>query len=307
MYKILIAGIGGVGGYFGGLLSKEYESHNDIEISFFARGAHLQEIKDKGLKVVKGGNEFRTRPKLSSNKPNDIGIVNCLIVCTKVYDLEEIIEQLTPCIDNQTIILPLLNGVDSSDRIKSVLPNAQVLNGCAYIISKIKAPGVVENFGNIQTLYFGIDQKKPTELVELEKLLITAGIEAIHTDQISKVKWEKYIFISATATATSYFKSSIGEILSDNNKCSLLKELINEVTQIAKAKGVAISVGIQKEVLRKLESLPFETTSSMQRDFMNGNRTEVSSLTEFVVKTGLELNVRTEVYTKMLEKLLTQK
>lgn len=302
--KILIAGIGGVGGYFGGLLSKAYENDSRINIYFFARSTHLKKIQENGLKIIKGGTEFTTRPTLATDDPKKIGVVDVLIVCTKTYGLEEIMCQLLPCIDDNTLILPLLNGVDSRDRLIALLPNNEILNGCVYIISKIKEPGVIENFGNIQSLYFGIDHRNPDRFLQLETLLKKAEVEATHTDNISKVIWEKYIFISATATATSYFDKTLGEILIDTNKRGLLINLISEVTQIALAKKIDVSADIETKTLIKLESFPFETTSSMQRDFRQNKQTEVTSLTAYVVQKGIVLNVRTTTYKKMLRELI---
>ncbi|MDP2386671.1 MAG: 2-dehydropantoate 2-reductase N-terminal domain-containing protein [Bacteroidota bacterium] len=116
--QIIIAGIGGVGGYFGGLLAKHYHDSKNVEIFFLARGQHLEEIKKSGLKVIKGDVEFIAKPTLATNNPSEIGIADLVIITTKTFDLETIIQQLQPCISQDTIILPLLHGVDSKQRIE---------------------------------------------------------------------------------------------------------------------------------------------------------------------------------------------
>ncbi|MEX0291563.1 MAG: ketopantoate reductase family protein [Flavobacteriaceae bacterium] len=304
--KILIVGIGGVGGYFGGLLSKAYEQDDTIDIYFLARGAHLKSIQQHGLKVIRGTQEFTTRPQLTTDNPSQIGVVDFLMLCTKTYDLEAAIKSLSPCIDKTTVILPLLNGVDSTPRLKAIFPDNEVLSGCVYIISRIKAPGVVENFGNIQTLYFGTDQEHPDKYISFVELLKNANINTSYTEQIQKVIWEKFIFISATATATSYLDCTTGEILKDESKRTALIALIKEVAQVARSKKIDIADSIEEETLKKLERLPFETTSSMQRDFRQQRRTEVESLTGMVVKEGLLRKSPTPTYQKMLEELKTR-
>ena len=104
--KIIIVGIGGVGGYFGGLLAKHFYGRKDVEINFVARGGHLKEIQKNGLKVLKGDREFIAKPTLATDHPAEIGIANFIIITTKSYDLELIIKQLRPCINPDTIILP---------------------------------------------------------------------------------------------------------------------------------------------------------------------------------------------------------
>lgn len=74
--KIIVAGIGGVGGYFGGLLAKKYEKSDDFEICFLARGEHLAQIRKNGLKVIVGSTEFIALPAMATDKVNEIGIAD---------------------------------------------------------------------------------------------------------------------------------------------------------------------------------------------------------------------------------------
>ena len=295
--KIIIAGVGGVGGYFGGLLAKHFYDKEDVEINFVARGGHLKEIQKNGLKVIKGNTEFIAKPTLATDNPAEIGIANFIIITTKSYDLETIVQQLQPCINQDTIILPLLNGVDSKERINNILPDNTVLEGCAYIVSRLKQAGVIENSGNIQTLYFGLDKLIDKRLLLLESLFKEASIEAFLSDNISTIIWEKYIFISPTATATSYFDKCIGEVLTDKEKLKIVRALIEEVKQLAKAKDIFVSDDITEKTLNKLKALPFEATSSMHRDFKNNNPTnELLSLTGYIVYEGQKYNLDTPTY-----------
>jgi len=292
-----MAGIGGVGGYFGGLLARHFYDKENVEINFVARGGHLKEIQKNGLKVIKGNTEFIAKPTLATDNPAEIGIANFIIITTKSYDLEAIIQQLRPCIDQDTIILPLLNGVDSKERINNILPDNIVLEGCAYIVSRLKQCGVIENSGNIQTLYFGLDKLVDKRLLLLESLFKEANIEAFLSENISTIIWEKYIFISPTATATSYFDNCIGEVLADKEKLRTLGTLIEEVKQVAKAKDIIVSDDITEKTLNKLKALPFEATSSMHRDFKNNNlRNELLSLTGYVVCEGQKYNIEIPTY-----------
>lgn len=302
--KIIIAGIGGVGGYFGGLLAKHFYENENVEISFFARGRHLKEMQKNGLKVIKGAGEFIARPTIATDNAAEIGIADFIIIATKSYDLETVIQQLQPCINQDTIILPLLNGVDSKERIKGILPDNIVLDGCAYIVSRLQQAGVIENSGNIQTLYFGLDNLVNDRFLLLEKLFKEANIEAYLLKNISTIIWEKFIFISPTATATSYFDNCIGELIADKEKLATTAALIEEVKQIAKAKQVYISDDITETTLNKLKALPFETTSSMHSDFKNGKpANELKSLTEYVVNEGRDYNLETPVYIMIFAEL----
>lgn len=301
--KIVIAGIGGVGGYFGGLLAKQYENNKEIEIYFFARGENLKEIQKNGLKVIKGETQFNAKPKIATDNPAEIGIADFIIICTKSYDIETVVQQLKLTINRNTIILPLLNGVDSKEKIQKILPENIVLDGCVYIVSRLKQAGIIENIGNIQTLYFGIDNFTNQKLLYLKNIFSKANIEVTLSQNISSIIWEKFIFISATATATAYFDKSIGEVVSEKH-IETVTALINEVKQVANAKKIVISENITDKTIYKLKSLPFETTSSMHTDFRNKSAfNELESLTAYVIKQGQKYNIKTSTYIKIFNKL----
>ncbi|MEY4875858.1 MAG: hypothetical protein RL708_1007 [Bacteroidota bacterium] len=305
--KIIIAGIGGVGGYFGGLLAKTFSESNDVEIYFLARGEHLKQIQTNGLKVVKGDTQFIAKPKLATDNANEIGIADYIILCTKSYDLEKTIQQLKPCIADGTCILLLLNGVDSAEKIKNILPNTIIFNGSVYIVSLLKEAGVVENIGNIQKLFFGIDNTSSDKLILLENIFKQATIEATLTKNIAANVWEKFHLVAANSTATSYFKNTTGEILADKIKSEFLLSLLKEVNQIALTKGVLFDKEMIAVTMEKLRSFPFESTSSMQRDFQKPNsRTELETITGFVVHEGMQLNIPTPTFKIAYDELRTR-
>lgn len=303
--KIIVAGIGGVGGYFGGLLAKKYENSENVEICFLARGKHLNKIRENGLKVIHGQNEFIARPSMVTDNSNDIGIAGYILICTKSYDLDATIEQLKPCIDNNTILLPLLNGVESVERIKKILPGTTVLEGCVYIVSQLKEAGVVENTGIHQLLSFGPDESND-RLLFLEKVFLDAGIDAVLSDKISTIVWEKFIFIAAIATATSYFDCSIGKLMEENELTVI--QLLEEVKAIALAERISIDPEITAKTINKMKLLPYESTSSMHRDYQNQKlNTEVETLTGYVVREGRELDIETPFFLKAYNYLISKK
>ncbi|WP_199136504.1 ketopantoate reductase family protein [Pedobacter sp. ASV12] len=293
--KIVVAGIGGVGGYFGGLLAKKY-ANSAVQVSFIARGEHLEQIRERGLTVIKGEVSFIARPYLATDNANEIGLADYIIICTKNYDLDTIIAQLKPCIGPQTTILPLLNGIEGAEKIRSLLPQTTVPSGCVYIVSAIKEPGVVENIGHQQKLFFGIDQVTDERLNQLQHFLKAAGIEATLTSTISKIIWQKFIFLSSLATATSYFDQPVGELLQANRET--LAKLITEVTTLAKAKGIAVDPDIMDKSMAHYEALPDQATSSMHRDFMANKQTELESLTGYVVRQGKLLGLDLPTFEK---------
>lgn len=294
MTKILIVGIGGVGGYFGGLLAKKFHNSEEVEVSFLARGNHLEIIKTKGLKLISNQKINFCKPHISTSDPQEIGIVDYIIVCTKSNNLEETIHQIKPCIDDKTIILPLLNGVNNKKRIQKILPKNTIAEGCVYIVSRIIEDGVVENSGNIQKLFFGSNDTQIDTFKQLENVFLKAEIETFLTSDISQIIWEKYIFLAPIATATTYYDCTIGEILENEFMQNKLLHLINEVVALAKIKNIKLNKNILEETMRKMSSLPFETTTSMHNDFKNQKtNTEFESITGYIVNESIKNNLLT--------------
>lgn len=300
-FKIAVIGIGGVGGFVGGKLAARFAGSDDVEIAFVARGENEKTIRENGLKIISTKGEEIVYPKLSAIE--NISDADLIILATKEYDLENTVSSFKHFIGEKTSVLPLLNGVDITERIRKVLPERDIWEGCIYIVSRLSAPGVITETGNICLIYFG-DGNEPTDKQKrTEQIFREAGVEAEATFEIEAKIWEKFVFISSLAAATSYLNSTIGEILADENHKKLFDDLVAEIKQVARAKKINISEDAIRQKFDKLSSLPFEATSSMHTDFAKGNRAEIESLVGFVVREAEKLDVNVPVYEKVYNEL----
>ena len=304
MKRIGILGLGGVGGYFGGLLAKAYYKSDEVEVIFIARGATQKAIADSGLKIVTDESEMIVHPKLVSNNPEEIGELDYLICATKTYDIEESLLSLQSCIVAKTVILPLYNGVDAPERIQKIFPQNDILQGCVYIISMIILPGTIRKMGFYEKLFFGSKTVSASKLEELQGIFQQARIESYWVENIEETVWEKFIFISALATTTSYLNQNIGEIRDNPEAMSVYVGLVHEIDAVAKAKGLKLPDDIVNQTVLKLEKSPREATSSMHRDLLAGKNTEALSLTKFVLNEGIKYDVKTPLYEKISNVLL---
>lgn len=302
--RIGILGLGGVGGYFGGLLAKEYHKSDAVEIIFIARGETKKAIQESGLKIVTDDSEIIVFPDLVSNNPDEIGVLDYLICATKTYDIEESLLSLKNCIKPETVILPLYNGVDAQERIQKLYPKVEVLQGCVYIISMIFSPGTIRKIGFFEKLFFGSKTASFSKLEELNLILQKAKIESYLVEKIEETVWEKFIFISALASATSYLNQNIVQILSNSESKITYIELLHEIEDVARAKGLKLPHDIVGQTIVKLEKSPKEATSSMHRDLLAGKNTEALSLTQFVVNEGKKHGVKTPLYEKIASVLI---
>lgn len=302
--RIGILGLGGVGGYFGGLLAKAYYKSTEVEVIFIARGETQKAIKENGLKIITDDSETVVFPKIVSNNPEEIGVLDYLICATKTYDIAESLLSLKQCITPETVILPLYNGVDAPERIQKIYPKSTVLQGCVYIVSMIFSPGTIRKIGFFEKLFFGSTTASASKLEELNAIFHKAKIESHLVENIEETVWEKFIFISALASATSYLNQNIGEILNNPKSKQIYIELLKEIEAVAIAKGLQLPDDIVNQTILKLEKSPKEATSSMHRDLLAGKNIEAISLTQFVVNEGIKYKVKTPLYEKIANTLL---
>jgi len=286
-------------------LANEYAKSKTVEIIFIARGETQKSIIESGLTIITNEGEAIIFPDLVSDNPEAIGTLDYLICATKTYDIETSFESYRNCITDNTVILPLYNGVDASERISKLFPENIVLQGCVYIVSMIISPGIIKKIGPYEKLFFGSNSGDNSKTTTLQSIFEKAKIESYLVEDIEETVWEKFIFISALASATSYLNQNIGQILSNPESKQIYVSLLNEINLIACAKGLKMPPDIIEQTIIKLEKSPQEATSSMHRDFLANHKTELASLTEFVAKEGIKYGVSTPVYQMVLEKLNT--
>ncbi len=224
--RIGILGMGGVGGYFGGLLAKAYAESDSVEIVFIARGETQKAIAQNGLKIILDESEMTVFPSIVSDDSEVIGKLDYLICATKTYDIEESLLSIKKNITKNTIILPLYNGVNAPERISDLFPDNEVLQGCVYIVSMIVSSGVIKKIGAYEKLFFGSRTAPIAALNKLQAIFEKASIESYLVDTIEETVWEKFIFISALASATSYLNQNIGEILDTQSSRSSIRFFI---------------------------------------------------------------------------------
>ena len=302
--KIAIVGTGGVGGFLGGLLARRYRDDPEVDIYFISRGQALENIRSRGLIVESQQGNFTARPKAATDSAAEIGEMDYILLCTKAYDIEGAVGQIRPAIGPRTVILPFLNGVDSAEKIKRMLPGHAVWDGCVEVVAFIVEPGRIAEHTNGYRYLFGSAQGPDERLEELERIFTDAEVRARLVPDITRRVWDKFAFISTVATATSYTDEPYGGVLGNPDYRAQFTALLDEFQAVAKAKGIVLSDGIAAQVVDQMERIPADTTTSMQRDFRAHRSTELESLTGYIVREGKRLGVPTPTYDRMYAGLL---
>jgi len=302
LIRIAVVGIGGVGGYIGAkLCSLIGTQKKKYEIVFIARGEHAEAVKRNGLKVIEDNDEFTARPTAVCTAEEAEGTFDLILICVKSYAIEEALLPLGKNIRTDTVLIPFANGVNNAETIANSV-NAKVINGCVYILSHIQEPGVIRKQGNVFAIVFG-DPELFGESLYVDYIFKDAGLRTKVTEEIETAVWKKYLFISAFASLTSYYDMHIKEVydLHPDETVAVLQE----IASVAKAKGINLDDEIEK-ALKTASSLPEEASTSMHLDFQNHRKTELDTLTGYVVneaeKLHLDVPVMQRIYSALIQK-----
>ncbi len=290
--KIAIMGSGGVGGYFGAKLAL---AGNDV--TFIARGPHLEAMKANGLKIETDSGEIAVNPVKATDDPSTIGEVDAVLFCTKLYDTIEAAEAIKPIMGPDTYVVTVQNGVSGPKLISSVLGADRVLGGSTYIISHITGPGMIHHIGTFQRIVFGeLDGRLSDRGRAFEKACADADIDVELTDQIETTMWEKFIPLTVMSGMTAITRLPIGPILDDPATAALVDAAIEEVVAVGRAKGVGLKDDAAPLVQGGVRSAPYETKSSMLVDLERGKKMELPWLSGAVARFGEETGVPTPTH-----------
>ncbi len=292
--NIVIIGLGGVGGYFGFKINEYNKIENQNHITFIARNDTYQRVKEKGLTLISSEHQnCVTMPNSIYQNISEIETPDLVIICVKEYDLESICKQLQKVISKNTILLPMMNGIDIYNRIKRELPNNSVLPSCVYIASHIKEKGIVEHKGISGKLIFGKDPECYSKDINwVENLILKSGINYEFKENPFVDIWTKFIFIASFGLVTAKYNSSMGKACQDKQQRKEVQCIMEEIYLIAGKKDIALPEDIIDKTFKKALTFPSESPTSLQLDVHSkkGN-TELELFAGAIIKHGEDLKI----------------
>jgi 2-dehydropantoate 2-reductase len=287
--RIAVVGAGGTGGYFGGLLARAGQ-----DVTFIARGAHLEALRARGLTVESRLAGTFTLPVKATDAPNEVSPVDLILFCVKTYDADTAAESIRPLIHPDTMLLSLQNGIDNEERIARLTGHASGIGAVAYVTSTIKAPGVVAQTSGPGKIIFGeLSGGESVRTERLRDLLQRARITAeVHPD-IRIVLWQKFLFICAFSGVTAVTRLPIGTILADSATRALFRGTSEEVEAIVRAGGIDLPADCVEQAMVTAAAAEPWAHGSLYGDLAGGRRLELESLNGEVVRRGREHSVST--------------
>ncbi|MEM9644234.1 MAG: 2-dehydropantoate 2-reductase [Planctomycetota bacterium] len=307
--NIGIIGVGGVGGYFGGKLCQSIRSRDDQQVIFVARGKHLRQIQSSGLRLVSEEGDFRCVPSIATDDFSSLPPLDMCLICVKDFDLPGVLNSIRPAVTPDTVLLPLLNGVDVDVRVRQAIPTSVVLPACVYVGTHVREPGTVVQNGGACKILFGPDPQRPDfDLQPIQRLLGQASIRFEFRRDVQSEVWTKFIFICSFGLVSAAHDKTLGEILSNEVLLGQVEQVMHEAATVAFRSGVHLPTDVIESSLGKALTFPPTTKTSFQRDFENGTKPDERELfAGALIRLGRNLNVEVPRTQAILDALSDQK
>jgi 2-dehydropantoate 2-reductase len=230
----LVLGAGALGGYFGGMLVK-----GGADVTFLVRPARAAQLQRDGLVVkTQDGGELRTHVR-TVQQGELTGSYDVVLLCCKAYDLDGAMAAIAPAMGDQSVIVPLLNGLRHIDVLTEKFGAGRVIGGLTVINAALMPDGAIQqsqvrvNITAIGELNGSISSR----CAAIKTALEASGIPVQITDNIMVMMWEKFFAFACSAAIASLSRSRAGVIARSANGASFVSAVIDECTKVVTALG----------------------------------------------------------------------
>jgi len=272
--RALIVGAGAVGGYFGGRLAQAGR-----DVTFLVRPNRAKQLATAGLSIVSPQHgDLTMRPKVLTTAEID-SPYDLIFVSVKSYSLFAAIEDFASAVGQQTMIVPVLNGMRHMDVLAARFGKERVLGGVCYLATELDSQGRIVQLAGFQSLSYGeLDRKKTARIEGAHQLFNGAGFEAAISEDILHDMWQKWVWLATLGVITCLFRGNIGEVASTPGGTELSFAALDECAGIASACGYPLSEAFLAEKRTQLKAHDSTLTSSMYRDLQKQTHVEVDTI-----------------------------
>ncbi|MCZ6473129.1 MAG: 2-dehydropantoate 2-reductase [SAR324 cluster bacterium] len=289
--KIAVMGAGGVGGFYGARMARAGE-----DVTFIARGPHLAALRESGMRVESPHiGDFHLPQVRATDDPAQVGPADLVWMTIKGYDLESGARAILPLIGADTVVIPLLNGVEVAEDIGAVVGMEHMMGGIVQVSSAIAEPGLIRH-ALMDRLVFGeLGGGSSARGQAILAMMHKADIPAELSEEIQVEVWKKFLFLDGVAGLSSLTRKTLGPVLGDPDTRALLAGCMREVEALARKKGVALEDNTVEELLQFAATRPPEMKPSMLLDLERGRKIELDTFQGTTVRLGKELGVPTPI------------
>ena len=268
--RVLVVGAGATGGFFGARLAQA-----GTDVTFLVRPRRAEALRKRGLRITGLGAEDVLTPRLVT-AAELTGTYDLVLLSVKATALDAAIADITPAVGPGTAILPVLNGMAHMAALNDAFGPEHVLGGVARVLTTLSADGDIVRLAPLAALEFGEQDGTPSERVDrFRDAALAAGIDAVATTDVHTAMWGKWAFIVSASALTCLMRGTVGDVVAVPGGASLGPALLAEAAAIAAAAGHPLPAEGLAGVEAMLTQPDSPLATSLYRDVVNGNGTEV--------------------------------
>lgn len=255
--RLCVFGAGAVGGHIAARFAAERH-----EVSVFARGAHLEAMRSKGLTLRTGGETLGGRVR-GSDRAADLGEQDLVLVTLKANLLGVFAEQAKPLLGKDTPVVFVQNGIpfwyaqglanerprppdlsrlDPGGALAKAVSTERVVGAVVFSANHVAAPGVIENSTpgrNMLTIGEPDDRQTP-RIAQLRRLIASCGMHSPDTADIRQAIWSKLVLNLGSSTLCTLTGLEVGEMMTDPDLARMRSRITEEGGAIARAHGIEV-------------------------------------------------------------------
>jgi 2-dehydropantoate 2-reductase len=298
--RIAIFGSGGVGAYFGGRLAL---ANNDV--TFIARGAHLDAIRLHGLRVTSVRGDFHLPKVQVTDDPACVGKVDLVLLGVKTWQVEAAAHAIKPLLAPGTTVMTMQNGVEAPEILADVLGAEYVLPGAVKLFTQVIAPAHIEHIGGPASIAFGEWNGALSERVQrLRSAFGHAEVSVEVAADIRRSLWEKFLFVTAMGGVGAVCHAPVGVLRELPQTRSMLEQCMAETAYVARTHGVTLAADVVAKTMSFIDAQPAQGISSLQRDIEAGRVSELEAWNGAVVRFAGKVDVQVPTHTFLYHALL---
>ena len=287
--KHAIVGAGGVGGLMAAALAQA-----DEQVALILRRESYKNFPERlRLESTLGSVEV---PVERATKLD--GWFDVVWLAVKATQLDDALKTIIEGKDNFGAIVPLLNGVDHVERLRTLFGDTRVIPATIAVEAECVQPGHIVHKSPFVRLSVASAGKAKLEAVL--KKLSDFGFTCEFVDDEKTLLWRKLIFLAPFALATSASGMAAGQLRRDDQWHERWLAAIGEAGAVAKAEGAKVDV---EAALKMSESLPDAMTSSMLKDIVAGNTPELDAIAGPILRGGQKQGIPTPAVSDLVERI----
>lgn len=271
--KILVVGAGATGGYLGVRLAAAGR-----DVTFLVREGRKAQIGAAALKIRSPLGDAAITPNLITaseiQAPFDL-----IILAVKAYQLDGALNDMREAVGQETMILPVLNGMRHMERTAQTFSPRNLLGAILIVATMIGTDGQIEQLQPRQEFAYGeLDGRISERIKAVDLAMQGVGLDARLSTDIVREMWSKWVFLASLGGLTCLMRGKVGQIASTPTGKMLARAFLGEVAAIVTAVGQAPLPESLAAAKANLIDEHSSLASSMFRDLSGGHPVEVEAI-----------------------------